>query len=158
MQENTELVKDLIPWLIFEIDGNLYTINSKMIISIVIKPDEVTFVPNVPDYIEGLIHLRGSVVPLINLKSLLGKKSTAENNLEVDAKEQEEMVIVLEKANYLVGLVVDEVISVENITAYEKTEEIKNMYNDSFVMGVAKRSKKEDVLLILDEEKIMNNA
>lgn len=35
-------MQDLIPWLIFELNQNLYTVNSRFITSIVIKPDEVT--------------------------------------------------------------------------------------------------------------------
>jgi len=68
------------------------------------------------------------------------------------------MVIVLEKDNSFVGLVVDEVLSVENIAAFEETDEIRKMVRDGFVKGVAKGSKNEDVLLIIDEEKIMNIA
>lgn len=153
--ENEEIIEEIVfPWLIFKLNNNLYTINSKMITSIVIKPDEITIVPNVSDFMTGLIHLRGNVVPLIDLKSLFKmKKATVENE-----EEKQEMVIVLEKDNSFVGLVVDEVLSVENITAFEETDEIKKMVKDGFVRGVAKGSKNEDVLLIIDEEKIMNIA
>lgn len=143
------------PWLIFKLNDNLYTLNSKLITSIVIKTEEITLVPNVPEYIEGLIHLRGNVVPLINLKILFKIKSDKE---ESDAKGIKEMVIVLEKDNSFAGLIVDEVLSVENITSFEETEEIKKLYKNSFVKGVAKGHKNNDVLLILDEEKIMNMA
>lgn len=141
------------PWLIFKLNKNLYTINSKMITSIVIKPEEITLVPNVNEYFTGLIHLRGNVVPLIDLKSLFKI-----NDLSIESEDKKEMVIVLEKDNSFVGLVVDEVLSVENISQFEETDEIKKMVKDGFVKGVAKGSKNEDVLLIIDEEKIMNVA
>lgn len=141
------------PWLIFKLNKNLYTINSKMITSIVIKPEEITLVPNVNEYFTGLIHLRGNVVPLIDLKSLFKI-----NDLSIENEDKKEMVIVLEKDNSFVGLVVDEVLSVENISQFEETDEIKKMVKDGFVKGVAKGSKNEDVLLIIDEEKIMNVA
>ncbi len=142
------------PWLIFKINKKLYTVNSKMITSIVIKPEEITFVPRVSDYMNGLIHLRGNVVPLIDLKKLFkleAEESTADS-------ENKEMVVVLEKDNTLVGLIVDEVLSVENISAFEETEEVRKMCSDGFVKGVAKGNKNEDILLIIDEEKIMNVA
>ncbi len=142
------------PWLIFKINNNLYTVNSKMITSIVIKPEEITFVPRVSNYISGLIHLRGNVVPLIDLKKLFRLKvDESSSNVE-----KREMVVVLEKDNSFVGLVVDEVLSVENITTFEETEEVKKMCNDGFVKGIAKGNKSEDILLIIDEEKIMNVA
>lgn len=145
------------PWLIFKLNDSLYTLNSKFITSIVIKPDEITYVPKVSDYLNGLIHLRGNVVPLIDLKILF--KMPALNDLSAnDKKEKKEMVVVLEKDNSFAGLIVDEVLSVENITSFEETEEIKKMCRDGFVKGVAKGNKNEDILLIIDEEKIINIA
>lgn len=140
------------PWLIFKLKDSLYTVNSKLITSIVIKPEEVTYVPKVSDYFNGLIHLRGNVVPLINLKKLF--KMETLNDADTNGKK--EMVVVLEKDNSYAGLIVDEVLSVENITAFEETEEIKKMCRDGFVKGVAKGNKNEDILLIIDEEKIIN--
>lgn len=153
--ENEEVFEEIeFPWLIFKLNENLYTINSKMITSIVMIPDEITYLPNVTEYLTGLIQLRGNVVPLIDLKSLF-KISNLSNEITEDKKE---MVIVIEKDNSFVGLVVDEVLSVENITAFEETDEIKKMVKDGFVKGVAKGSKSEEVFLIIDEEKIMNIA
>lgn len=149
--ETEEILEEEIefPWLIFKLNNNLYTINSKFITSIVIKPEEITYVPIVSDYITGLIHLRGNVVPLIDLKLLFKINNQNTENTK-------EMVIVLEKDNSFAGLVVDEVLSVENIIAFEESEEIKKVVKDGFVKGVAKGTKSEDVLLIIDEEKIMN--
>lgn len=153
--ENEEIFEDIeFPWLIFKLEKNLYTINSKMITSIVMIPDEITYLPNVTEYLTGLIQLRGNVVPLIDLKSLF-KIGNLSDEITEDNKE---MVIVIEKDNSFVGLVVDEVLSVENITAFEETDEIKKMVKDGFVKGVAKGSKSEEVFLIIDEEKIMNIA
>lgn len=153
--EVEEVIEEIeFPWLIFKLKSNLYTINSKMITSIVIKPEEITIVPNVSNFLTGLIHLRGNVVPLIDLK-LLFKVEKLSDEVSEDKKE---MVIVLEKDNSFVGLVVDEVLSVENIIAFEDTDEIRKMVKDGFVKGVAKGSKTDDVLLIIDEEKIMNIA
>jgi hypothetical protein len=55
-------------------------------------------------------------------------------------------------------LVVDEVLSIENIIAYEGSTEVKQMCNNGFITGVAKGHKSEEVLLVIDEEKIMSNA
>lgn len=149
-----EVIEEIdFPWLIFQLNDNLYTVNSKLITSIVIKPEEVTFVPGVEEYIIGLIHLRGNVVPLIDLKRLFKIEVSSELNAN-----ESNMVIVLEKDNSFAGLIVDEVLSVEDITSFEETEEIKKMCKDGFVRGVAKGNKNEDILLIIDEEKIINLA
>jgi len=136
------------PWLVFTINNNLYTINSKIITSIVIMPDNTTSVPNVPKYMRGLIHLRGSVIPLLDLRVLF--------NMESVKDEIKEMVVILEKDNSYVGIIVDEVLSVENIKHFEETEEMRKMCRDKYVSGVAKSEKNSEILLILDEEKIMN--
>lgn len=141
------------PWLIFKLNNDFYTLSSKFITSIVIKPEEITFVPNVKEYMLGLIHLRGNVVPMIDLRRLF--KVEESSNLDT---EENKMVVVLEKENSFAGLIVDEVLSVESITPFEETEEIKKMCKDGFVKGVAKGNKNQNVLLIIDEEKIMNMA
>lgn len=152
--ETEEIIEEIdFPWLIFKLNNELYTINSKYITSIVMKTEEITVIPKVSNYFIGLIHLRGNVVPLIDLKSLFKINVSSTKN---DGKQ--EMVIVLEKDNSFVGLVVDEVLSVENISQFEEADEVRKMVKDGFVKGVAKGSKNEDVLLIIDEEKIINVA
>ncbi|NLK63649.1 MAG: hypothetical protein GX289_00995 [Tissierellia bacterium] len=155
--QEVQVMQDAIPWLIFKLNEKLYTANSKYITSIVIKPDEVTLVPNVPKYIEGLIHLRGNVIPLINLKLLLKIDNESEKNTD-EPEAKVEMVVVFEKENTFMGLVVDRVLSVENISAFEETEELKKLNNNGFIMGVAKGYKSEDILLVINEEKIMSEA
>lgn len=259
------------PWLVFKLNNNLYTVNSKIIASIVMVPERITKVPNVPEYMLGLIHLRGNVIPLLDLRVLFNTKSIKEeydefvkmiddrkrdhiqyieefersmennekfkfvknphecafgkwydnyktdidaisfhlkkidephkaihdaveklNNCtnECDNCEQEEclktafkeakennmpyllglldelkeiykmhykeMVIVLENENSYIGIIADEVLSVENIIPFEATEEITKMCKDKFVSGVAKSEKSNELLLILDDEKIMD--
>jgi purine-binding chemotaxis protein CheW len=78
--ENIMQMREVIPWLIFKLNETLYTVNSKFITSIVIKPDHVTFVPNVAEHIIGLIHLRGNVIPLVDLKLLLNTEAESGNN------------------------------------------------------------------------------
>lgn len=151
------------PWLVFKIKNNLYTVNSKIITSIVMLPENVTKIPNVPDYMLGLIHLRGNVIPLADMRLLFNMKSIKEEYNELTDEEKElfnmhykEMVVVFEEENSFMGILVDQVLSVENITPFEETEEIKKMCKDGYVKGVAKGHKNNDVLLILDEEKIMS--
>ena len=156
--ENVMQMREVIPWLIFKLNETLYTVNSKYITSIVIKPDDVTFVPNVAEHIIGLIHLRGNVIPLVDLKLLLNTEDESGNNSANNSKENKAMVVVLEKDNSFMGLVVDEVLSIENIIAYEGSTEVKQMCNNGFITGVAKGHKSEEVLLVIDEEKIMSNA
>ncbi len=150
MEQFEEFEEVEFPWLIFKIKENLYTVNSKVINTIVKMPEKITQVPNVPKYIKGLIHLRGNVIPLIDLKILLKTK--------IQQSESKEMIVVLENENCTVGIIVDEVLSVDNIIPFEETEEILKICKDKYVSGVAKSEKSNEILLILDEEKVMNSS
>ncbi|MFA9424327.1 MAG: chemotaxis protein CheW [Sedimentibacter sp.] len=152
--------EDVYPWVVFKISKSLYTVKSNLINSIVVLPENITKIPNVPNYILGLIQLRGNVIPLTDLRLLFNMKAIREenNDLILDEKKMQnkEMVIVIEIDNSFMGILVDEVLSVEKITILEETEEIKKMGKDVYIKGIAKGNKKNDVLLIIDEEKIMN--
>lgn len=146
---NKENIK--FPWMTFTLEGKSYAVNSEKVTTIVIKPEETTYVPNVADYIVGLIHIRGNVVPLIDLKALfkMGKK-------EEDLKRK--MVIVIENDSSFVGLVVEAVSSVENLNILEESEEVKKMIETGFVRGMAKSNKNNNTILIIDENKIIDTV
>jgi purine-binding chemotaxis protein CheW len=148
--ENTIQMQEVVPWLIFKLKKTLYTVNSKFITSIVIKPDDVTFVPNVADHIIGLIHLRGNVIPLIDLKLLLNTESESISNSTDYSKEIRPMVVVLEIRGLLQSLA--------SRLFVQHQQWVKQMCNNGFITGVAKGHKSEEVLLVIDEEKIMSNA
>lgn len=154
MEQFEEIENVEFPWLIFKIKENLYTVNSKVINTIVKIPEKITKVPNVPEFIKGLIHLRGSVIPLIDLRILFNIKSVYEECDELHKK----MVVVLENDSCSVGIVVDEVLSVDNIIPFEETEEMLKICKDKYISGVAKSQKNNEILLVLDDLKIMNSS
>lgn len=61
----------------------------------------ITKVPNVPEYIDGVINLRGNVIPIINLRT-----KTKMPKKEFDSKTR---IIIIENENMVVGFIVDEV-------------------------------------------------
>lgn len=101
---------------------------------------QVTQVPNSPDFIEGVINLRGRIIPVIDLRTKMGipKKEYDKNT----------RIIVVEVSGRTVGFIVDavrEVIRIpKNIT--EAPPEIVSGNNSEFISAVGKL---EDRLLIL---------
>lgn len=101
---------------------------------------QVTQVPNSPDFIEGVINLRGRIIPVIDLRTKMGipKKEYDKNT----------RIIVVEISGRTVGFIVDavrEVIRIpKNIT--EAPPEIVSGNNSEFISAVGKL---EDRLLIL---------
>ncbi|MCR4440839.1 MAG: chemotaxis protein CheW [Peptococcaceae bacterium] len=103
----------------------------------IIRYGEVKKLPDVPDYMEGIINLRGNVVPVVNLSSKFGL-TTCEG---VEPK-----VIVSEIGDSRVGIIVDEVTEVLRLSDDQiEPPPFINMGHD-YIKGIGKV---DDRLLVL---------
>ncbi len=91
-------------FLVFKLAGKNYGINIEYINSIIEKEMVITRVPNSLDFVEGVINLRGEVVPIMDLRKRL-KLETAEDTIDT-------RIIVIEKGEVTIGLIVDLVMEV----------------------------------------------
>lgn len=90
----------------FRLGGEDYAIAiTKIQEIIVMKP--ITRIPQVPRFIEGLINLRGSVIPVVNLRTLFG--------LEHHEIDDETRTIIVNVGERTIGYIVDEVTQVMRI-------------------------------------------
>ena len=101
---------------------------------------KITKVPNSQEFVEGVVNLRGKIVPVVNLRERLGFPKKEE-----DAKTK---IIVTEINNSLIGFIVDEVWEVIRIPKdiIEQTPTIASSIEKDLINGVAKL---EDRILIL---------
>ena len=106
----------------------------------IIKMIQITKVPNSPDFVEGVINLRGKVIPVIDLRSRL--------HMEKRKQDKDTRIIVVELNNSIVGFIVDAVSEVLRIPASitEAPPEMVTGFNSDFIQAVGKL---EDRLLIL---------
>src|SRR5579859_7093403 len=65
----------------------------------IVRVPEITTVPDAPDYVEGVINLRGKIVSVIDLRKRFGEKKEAIN--------KKNRILVAEVESKLVGLIVD---------------------------------------------------
>jgi purine-binding chemotaxis protein CheW len=65
----------------------------------IVRVPEITAVPDAPDYLEGVINLRGKIVSVVDLRKRFGKRST-----ELDRRSR---ILVVEHGGRLVGMIVD---------------------------------------------------
>jgi len=65
----------------------------------IVRVPEITSVPNAPDYIEGVINLRGRIVPVVDLRKRFGQPAT-----ELDRRSR---ILVVEHRGRLAGMIVD---------------------------------------------------
>ena len=110
---------------------------------------EITRVPNSPEFVTGVINLRGKVIPIINLRKRFGfpEKENDKNT----------RIIVVELGDMVVGFVVDavrEVIRIpKNIT--EPPPAIVAGIGSEFITAVAKLENR--LLILLDLERILRD-
>lgn len=132
--------------LTFYIESQVYGIEIPYITDIIeIQP--ITFVPKLPAYIEGVINLRGKVIPVINVRERFGKE-----RIEYDERT---CIIVVEYDDISVGLIIDRVCEVLNVTTEEITSppNYKSVNVNRFIKNIVKSE--DEVKLILDCEKLI---
>lgn len=129
----------------FQVGANKFGINVIKVKEI-IEPLIITFVPHIHDHVEGIVQLRGEVLPVVNLEKVLGIPKSAAN--------QQEKYIVTEFNNQKVIFHVSNVTQIHRIS-WEQIEKPSNIYRNgtSHVIGVIKRE--EEMILLLDFERII---
>lgn len=105
-----ELASERVQLCAFRVGAEEYVIDIMRIREIV-PPQKVTPVPRAPDFIEGVVNLRGAIVPVVDLRKRLGLPP-------VPAGRSTKFLIVL-VARKLVGLVVDQVCEVVRLSRGE---------------------------------------
>lgn len=104
----------------------------------------ITDVPRTPDYVRGVVNLRGKVVPIIELRLRLDLPS-------IEATE-ETCVIVVQAADEMVGLIVDKVSEVTDIAAGEVVDapSLGAHVNTDYLLGLGKSEGRVRLLLDID--------
>ncbi|MCM2270975.1 MAG: chemotaxis protein CheW [candidate division Zixibacteria bacterium] len=111
---------------------------------------EITRVPQTPHYVEGVINLRGKVIPIIDLRKRF--------NLEVRAYDKNTRIVVVDINGMVMGMIVDAVSEVLRLQSntIESAPDIVTGVNADYIQGVAKL---EDRLLIfLDLSKVVETV
>ncbi len=94
-EEHKDLIKNL---LVFPLNDQLYALDVAVVDELIPLP-EITPLGNMPSYIKGVIDLRGTIVPIIDLKIRLGLHSRP--------YELDDAVIIVKVSNLIAGLIVD---------------------------------------------------
>lgn len=63
------------PWLLFQLEGNYFAINSRRVRGIMICPDNLTQLPDSPAFVRGLFMQRGSIIRVVDLRMLFGMEN-----------------------------------------------------------------------------------
>ncbi len=115
----------------------------------VILGGEITTIPQVPPYVRGLINLRGSVIPIIDLRLRFG--------MEAASGDDQARIIVVSANNTTVGMVVDTVEQVLRINESQIEPPPTGLFSaeGSCVSGVVKLE--TSILTLLDTGKVLDS-
>ena len=112
---------------------------------------DITPVPRTPNYVRGVINLRGKVIPVVDLRLKFGLPPQ-------DATEKTCIIVVQVNragAEVTMGIIVDEVSEVLDIAAelIEPSPDFGSSFNTDFILGMGKVAKK--VIMLLDVNKVL---
>ena len=119
------------------------------ILKVIIRTMEITKVPKAPEFVEGVINLRGTVIPIIDLRRRFG--------LEPKAGDTSTRIIVIEINGMTVGFVVDSVSEVLRIPAntVEPAPAVVSGLDSDYISGVGKLE--DRLLILLDLDKLLSS-
>ena len=144
--DNEEAAGDTEQLVVFQLAGELYAAPI-LDVQEIIPYTEVTPIPNVADYIEGIINVRGTVATIINLSRKFNLKQTNEHT--------NQYIVLTRIKKSLLGMMVDEVTSVIKVptTEIKSANTADSQIHTDYIKGVVVVNQK--VILILDFSQIL---
>lgn len=110
---------------------------------------EIDPIPQTPDFMKGVINLRGKIIPVIDLRSKF--------NMEETEATSESCIIVVNVQERITGIIVDSLVGVLTIEKKDFEEDIDfgTNINTDFIAGIAKLDRR--VIIVLAVENILSN-
>ena len=148
-QEGQQTEKDRLIQLVgFVMGEELFGVDILMVQEI-IREAFITPIPNSPEFIEGVINLRGSIIPVIDLRKRLG--------LLKDAKQNEDTwILILNIEDRVTGFIVDsvsEVLKIQKSTIKPPPDIVVAGLQSQYIDGVCKIDK--GLMVLLDFDRIL---
>ena len=112
--------------------------------------EAVTHIANTPDFIKGVINLRGVIVPIIDMRIKFNMVKVEYNEFTV--------VIVLNVASRVVGMVVDSMSDVTTLSAEQvhPSPDFSSSFDTKYILGLG--TVNERMLILVDIERLMSSA
>ena len=106
---------------------------------------ELTHLPNTPNYVKGILNLRGSVIPIMDPRIKFGLTENADNKMSV--------VIIFKAQDKTVGMIVDKISDVLTIEQknIEETPDVSAQINTQFIDGIGKVNERFIIILNIDK-------
>ena len=134
--------------VLFELGGETYSLNVTQVQSI-IPMQEITTVPGAPSFVEGVVNLRGAVIPVVDLRSRF--------NLVLPANGRKPVIIITELGDLQVGLIVDRVTNVTKIAeeTIEPPSPLLVSIETAYLRGIGRF--RERLVILLDLARVFSS-
>ena len=126
----------------FEVGKEMFGVDILMVREI-IRSAPITAVPNSPEFVEGVINLRGDIIPVIDLRKRL--------NLYREDKKEKNWILILEVEGSVTGFVVDrvdEVMKIEEDSIEPAPEIVLAGLESQYIRGVCEIGEKRLMILL----------
>jgi purine-binding chemotaxis protein CheW len=139
---------EFLQWVTYKLDAETYGINV-MQVQEVLRYTEIAPVPGAPDYVLGIINLRGNVVTVIDTRSKFG--------LHYADITDNTRIVIIESDDQVVGILVDSVAEVVYLRSSEidSAPNVGNEESTKFIQGVSNKDGK--LLILVDLNKLLND-
>lgn len=147
---NKDNVSDdpILQWVTFKLAGETYGVNV-MQVQEVLRYTEIAPVPGAPEYVMGIVNLRGNVVTVIDARFRFG--------LEPGEITDNTRIVILEAESHVVGILVDSVAEVVylRLSEIETAPNVGNEESARFIQGVC--HKNSELLILIELDKLLTD-
>jgi purine-binding chemotaxis protein CheW len=111
---------------------------------------DITHMPNAPMYIDGLVNLRGNIIPVLNLRRRFG--------LTERPRDDATRIIIVDVVNHKTGVMVDavsEVLRFDSSLVEETPQLVSEKLDAKYISGVGKLNKGKRMVMIIDLAEVL---
>lgn len=133
--------------VVFDLNEEAYGVDIGAVREI-IRMQEITRVPRAPRFIEGVINLRGKVIPVVDLRQRFSMPETE--------RTEEHRIVVVDVMGQDIGIVVDAVTEVSRVSeaSIEPPSSVITTEDSDYLTGIVKTDSK--LIILLDIAKVMS--
>ena len=135
--------------VVFDLASEAYGVDIGAVREI-IRLQEITKVPRTPQFVEGVINLRGKVIPVIDLRKRFA--------LQIAAETEDNRIVVVDIGGQDIGAVVDAVTEVLRITSdsIEPPASVITTDDSGYLLGIGKLDDK--LIILLDLQQVLSQS
>jgi len=147
--ETETLQQDEQQLVVFDLSTEAYGVDIGAVREI-IRLQDITKVPRTPEFVEGVINLRGKVIPVVDLRKRFG--------LPAEEESKENRIVVVDIGAQDIGVIVDAVTEVLRIAtdSVEPPSSVITTADSEYLLGIAKLDSR--LIILLDLEQVLTEV